>query len=432
MSTPNTNYRENVFRHQDLTRIHGEPDFSSLKVITREIKANAKSVHSTLGGAVHGHLGLVVSPAQYALISPTPFERVPFPEPLDLPAGTTQVAAALLTRNHTEQIRLFREVLGVENALKQQLIKAVEPNYLDALRDPVTYDLQGTIYENLTFLTQTYGKVTSQQLEEKFDLVNATVYNPTLPIDTLFNQVIELSDVAEAAAIPYTVQQQMTLVYNILNRSGRMVQDIKEWNRTTPALKTWDNFKIHFRRAHMELRETSSDTIQALQQANIAQQVIEGIAHLIPNATETPTEETTETPAEAPADTSGNQGTDSASLPDFSALSVTDSATIIPSLIQQIGTMQTMMMNMQNSMCGQTNGRGHGLSRRGRGRGRGGNQGGRGGYVRNPANHTHYCWTHGMCRHNGTQCETRAEGHKPEATETNRMGGSTRNLAPAA
>ena len=31
----------------------------------------------------------------------------------------------------------------------------------------------------------------------------------------------------------------------------------------------------------------------------------------------------------------------------------TDQTTIIPSLIQQIGTMQTMMMNIQSSMCGE-------------------------------------------------------------------------------
>jgi hypothetical protein len=100
-----------------------------------------------------------------------------------------------------------------------------------------------------------------------------------------------------------------------------MVQDIKEWNRTTPALKTWDNFKTHFCRAHMELRETLSDIIQALQQANIAQQVIEGISHLFPCPAETPTEETTEITTEAPANTSGNQGTDSAYLQNPTELS---------------------------------------------------------------------------------------------------------------
>ena len=266
---------------------------------------------------------------------------------------------------------------------------------------------------------QTYGKVTSQQLEEQFDKVNATIYNPTLPIDSIFNAIIDLSELAEAATIPYTLQQQMTIAYNMLNRSGRMAPDIKEWNRSPIGSKTWDNFKTHFRRAHIELRETSSDTLQALQQANIAQKLIEVIVHLIPPPAGTTTQVP---PAEAPslADTA------TSSLTDLNAFSVTNSsATIIPSLIQQIGTMQTMMTNMQSSMCGNTvpGGRGR-RCMQGRGARQGGAQRGR----RNPAHQTHYCWTHGMCMHNGAQCSAPAEGHEPTATVANRLQGSNRNL----
>lgn len=35
-----------------------------------------------------------------------------------------------------------------------------------------------------------------------------------------------------------------------------------------------------------------------------------------------------------------------------------------------------------------------------------------------------YCWTHGYCGHIGAICNTRAAGHQPAATGTNKMGGS--------
>ena len=38
-----------------------------------------------------------------------------------------------------------------------------------------------------------------------------------------------------------------------------------------------------------------------------------------------------------------------------------------------------------------------------------------------------YCWTHGWCAHAGADCKNPAEGHKNEATNTNMMGGSTKN-----
>ena len=137
--------------------------------------------------------------------------------------------------------------MGVENTLKQQLIKAVDSAFLEAIRDPVTYVLDGTIADNVTFLMTTYGRVTPETLNEEFDRVTATNYNPSLPIDSIFNAVTALSELAEAANIPYSQQQQITIAYNILNRSGRFVTDIKEWKRKPAADHTWPNLKIHFR-----------------------------------------------------------------------------------------------------------------------------------------------------------------------------------------
>ena len=433
MSTSSTNYRETVFAHIDLTQIQGEPTFAALQLLTREVKANAMAVHSTLGGGAHGHLGLVLSNAQYANLSPTPFVRPVFPAPLVIPTGTTAVAANAIERNYKESLRLFREVMGVENALKQQLIKAVDSSFLEAIRDPVTYVLEGTIADNLTFLMTTYGRVTPEMLNDENDKITTTIYNPALPIDVIFNKIIALSELAEAANIPYSQQQKITIAYNILNRSGRFVSDIKEWKRKPAIERTWINLKTHFRRAHDELRETSNDTLQAMQHANIAQQVIEGIGHLIPPTstneppppTSTPTVPTNLSPAPPSAtDTIVSPLTNTGT-----AFYSTEQNMIIPSLIQQMTQMQSMMMNMQTSICGSVNetqasGRGKNRNGRGRGRGRGNGNGGRTGYL--PL--THYCWTHGWCRHNGTECSAPAEGHKPEATRNNRMGGSARNL----
>ena len=38
-----------------------------------------------------------------------------------------------------------------------------------------------------------------------------------------------------------------------------------------------------------------------------------------------------------------------------------------------------------------------------------------------------YCWTHGLTGHSGDRCYTPAEGHQPNATLYNRMGGSNKN-----
>ena len=66
-------YRSIFFAHPTLTPIQGEPDADALITLKNQLKANASSVPSNLGGGNHGHLGLVLSPAAYALVSNTAF-----------------------------------------------------------------------------------------------------------------------------------------------------------------------------------------------------------------------------------------------------------------------------------------------------------------------------------------------------------------------
>ena len=52
-----------------VTKITGEPNYESLKNLKDELKANAASIPTTLGGGTHGYLGLILSPAAYAVVS---------------------------------------------------------------------------------------------------------------------------------------------------------------------------------------------------------------------------------------------------------------------------------------------------------------------------------------------------------------------------
>jgi hypothetical protein len=61
MSDYQTNLRENFFQFPTLTKIHGDPTYASLAKLTKEWKANGKSVPTTLGGGPQGHLGLITS-----------------------------------------------------------------------------------------------------------------------------------------------------------------------------------------------------------------------------------------------------------------------------------------------------------------------------------------------------------------------------------
>ena len=66
MSSRIPSVNDTFFQHKVLTKVHGQPSYESLQILSTELKANAASVPSTLGGGLYGHLGLVLSLERYA------------------------------------------------------------------------------------------------------------------------------------------------------------------------------------------------------------------------------------------------------------------------------------------------------------------------------------------------------------------------------
>ena len=134
---PDVNYTKK-FEVDTLPRIHGEPEYSKLKALKDLLKANASRVGSDLGGGAHGHLGLILTPAEYATVSATPYVCPPHPGPLVIPPGTTLHASTVLREQHKKALQLFHQTVDLDNALKKQITDALDERYYKDLKDPVT------------------------------------------------------------------------------------------------------------------------------------------------------------------------------------------------------------------------------------------------------------------------------------------------------
>ena len=167
MATNMIDYRNTIFENPILTKIHGEPTFEGICTLHRKLMVNAQTVHSDLGGGEFGHLGLVLSPDRYTMISNAKYNCANHPGQCIIPAGTTKHMARTIRDQHTERMRSFRKMIGVENALKQQIFSSVEPQYLLALRNSTTGKLNGTIAEIIKHLFQVYRQVIPQTLFEQ-------------------------------------------------------------------------------------------------------------------------------------------------------------------------------------------------------------------------------------------------------------------------
>ena len=58
------NYKESYFEHTVLTAILGEPTYEIFHHLKNELKENASSGPTTLGGGNHSYIGMILIPTE--------------------------------------------------------------------------------------------------------------------------------------------------------------------------------------------------------------------------------------------------------------------------------------------------------------------------------------------------------------------------------
>ena len=258
MSTSNIPSVDDIrssFPQPTVLTIEGEPTYESIKNLHDVLKSNAASVPSTLGGGAHGLLGLVLIPAVYQAVTGAVFTRPnnPGAAPVINPAAT-QAQIGVITRQYNADNKQYLETVRTDQALKQQLLGAVENIYIESLRNQYTGFTTVTTLALLTHLYDTYGQISALDLDEN-ERKMKTRYDPNQPIDTLFRQVDTAVEVAATAAAPFTQQQILNTAFILIFAMGAYEEECKEWQRRAAAYKTWANFKRDFMRAYRNRRE---------------------------------------------------------------------------------------------------------------------------------------------------------------------------------
>ena len=407
-----------------VTKITGEPNYESLKNLKDELKANAASIPTTLGGGTHGYLGLILSPAAYATIAATQFIAPIYPgQHPNVPAGTSAANTSTIVRRHTEDLRQWREFKNVNTALKNQLLSALDDIYIRALKDRHVGYMNQSIRAILQHLFDNYGNITPLELEDNDTKMRAP-WDPNSPFDCLVKQIEDGQDYADDGGQPYTAEQLLRIAYTLVFKTGLYFEDCKTWNTRPANQHTWDNFKIHFQTAQRLLRDQMRTTKQAGFHSNFAQ-------HTHPPITQPPAEY-----QEALINLASSAAADRELLTKL-ATSVaainqhinklnhqptqppplvqtnndtTTTSTALSSVTTSLNELQQQLNNLKKENASLRNNR----LRRPRSRRDNGN----------------YCWTHGYCvgnKHSSETCQNKAPGHQDRATRDNTMGGSQAN-----
>ena len=152
---PGIDYKRTCFKHPEVQKIYAEPTLDPLLYLHANIKANVMTSRITWWWTART-LGPNIPTRAYAKIPNTePYVRPENPGILEIEGGTA-FEIAQEKAEHEEATRLFREVIGVKQALIQQIISAIKPTFLQDLQNPVTGQINCTIPEISDYLYSNY------------------------------------------------------------------------------------------------------------------------------------------------------------------------------------------------------------------------------------------------------------------------------------
>jgi hypothetical protein len=245
------------FPHPLLPTVHGEPDYQTIHATRKFLQANLRAIDTHLGGGTLGHLGLIISDASYAMISPTtnnePTCWVTPPVPGREPAAMDGTAAQISAAHHLweEDIQTYRICTSVQHALKKQIISVFEPMYLDILNDNMVGYANISARDMVDHLFETYMNITAVDLDINFEHMRRA-WDTQQPVESRFKKIQDCANYSKAGGVLIGHPQQINAGYANIFATGHFMSACHRWNEKVTVEKTWTHFKSHFAAAHRQ------------------------------------------------------------------------------------------------------------------------------------------------------------------------------------
>lgn len=236
-----------------LTKIEGKPDAVTIRQLQRQLYTNARANPTPLGGGTLGYLGAIMPAAAYALLDNT----VPFVRPVHPgahPGHANQATTAVITetnRAYKEACEANIKYAGVTEALKMQLLEAVDDTFVSALNDDILGYAIVSVADLLTHLHTNYGTITPDQLSANRTTFTAD-WNPDTPIEDLWKRTRECRRFAQAGGDPITEADTVRTLLAIIEKTNLLANAVTDWRKRPTAKWTFVHFQTDFMHANTE------------------------------------------------------------------------------------------------------------------------------------------------------------------------------------
>jgi hypothetical protein len=235
----------NELQKESVTKIHSQPTDQDITTLERELIAIAASSLTGLGGGNYGHAGLIVDATKYLMMTGVAF-TIP-PNPCFYPAGlapnvAAETQAQVDKAEHKEEAAQYEILKGVEQALKDIILKAVEHDYLMEIEDDTLGFLNQTPRQMIDHLKARGGaldfadtKTLLAERDTEWDLSkNPQVY---------FNRVKKAVKALTRAGITSDMNKHRDMALYYFKASGEFDAVVRKWENKAAVDKMWINIK---------------------------------------------------------------------------------------------------------------------------------------------------------------------------------------------
>ena len=137
-------------------------------------------------------------------------------------------------------------MIVIKKSLQNKLDITVPFKYLKPYQNRHSNAIDVPIQVIFEGLFRQYGCVTPEELAQEEQKLRSQIFVIIEPIVTLFNEIKDLQELAEAARLLYSDEQVLTLGIHSIKNMNDFEKDLIDWYDKPIVQQTWANFQTHF------------------------------------------------------------------------------------------------------------------------------------------------------------------------------------------
>ena len=252
MTTPDEITALFALASENFPRITGQPSDDDLNEILLVVRPLLHNIEYDMAGP-QNLVGLVENPTAYATTWGQPWANPPRPTAYDtnIAEDASRVVLNCMEAAHRVLIKDHAIYLAAEKAVAKFIRDAVEETYYKDLEDNITYYNRVSAQALFTHLLLNCPGMESEDLIALQTAMNS-YYDNVEGVPEYINKLEKARIKLERGGLPMSDPQVLAVAHASVYVSQHFVRANEDWQRLTPAGKTWTAWKTMYLQAHRD------------------------------------------------------------------------------------------------------------------------------------------------------------------------------------